>query len=373
MDIIVRLRLALWLMVLALWGSIVYQFLGEDVRPEMQWVSNPFPKRPAGSGKTRPLEPEPETTPTSIARLPAPWDGGDQKLAGAPPPGAFIQPITPKAGKPTSPAARWPKIPEKILRRHEYEPVEEPETPSGFVKSETQHFYVFSEGSSPGEEFLTTLESLHSNLMLDLAAFSPWARKEKVSVFLFRSQNSYRRVTGRPAWSGGASSVAKRKIYLYESEEVFGILAHELCHIYFDGFFLAGQPNPLWLSEGMATLVQVERGLTSPNWLPENLNILYRGGGFQLTELIRVDNTAGANDDNVRLWYTQAYSVVRFLIRSKWRSSFYNFCKNIRDGVPVNEALFRAYGMPFNRVKALEYAWRYDLETRRISNLRSRP
>src|SRR5262249_21720538 len=157
----------------------------------------------------------------------------------------------------------------------------------------------------PKQQILSTLETLHANLMLDLAAFSPWANDERITIYLFRSQGTYHRVTGRPAWSGGASSVSRRIIYLYESEEMLGILAHEMCHVYFDGYFLTGKADPLWLSEGLATFTQVERGLSTPNWLPENLRILGRGGGFHLTDLMRVTSTAGANDDNVRLWYTE--------------------------------------------------------------------
>ena len=77
------------------------------------------------------------------------------------------------------------------------------------------------------------------------------------------------------------------------------------------------------------------------------------------------ETTADFADDDIRLWYAESYSVVRFLIRSQYRSSFYKFCKFLRDGAPLDQALYRAYGMPFTRVKALEYAWRYDLQPRK--------
>ncbi|MBI4422699.1 MAG: hypothetical protein HY554_03165 [Elusimicrobia bacterium] len=417
MDILTRLRVLLWLLVLCLWGTLVYQYLGEDPEfgPQMQWISNPYraskplpqatpaPTRAPGiepsqaQGPQEQAEEEPAPgeeaavpsqiaslpaggpglPPPEVVPLPAPWSGDKHaapgaRLKAAPPPSHFIKPIPPRL--PTAPGIRTRAPTAPSLRRHEQLPVPDsaPAAPRGFTFTQIRHFNVYSEEGPPEADFLDTLEKLHANLMLDLAAFSPWAREERVAIFLFRNQDSYRRVTGRPAWSGGASSVSKRKIYLYESEELIGILAHELCHIYFDGFFVGGKTNPLWLSEGLATLVQVERGLASPNWLPENLEVITRGGGYTFDDLMRVEDTAGANDDNVRLWYTQAYSVVRFLIRSQFKSSFYHFCRHLRDGRPAQEALYRAYGMPFNRLKALEHAWRYDVTTRRITNLSSR-
>ncbi len=234
-------------------------------------------------------------------------------------------------------------------------------TPPGFVRSSSRHFLVFAEQYPASERFIELIESLHSNLMLDLAPFTPWANNERTTIFLFKNQDTYRRVTGRPVWSGGASSVGKRKLYVYESEELPGIVAHELTHIYFDSFFLNGTTDPLWLSEGMATLVQVERGLAAPNWLRENLERLEQGDGFPIDKLTSVTSTVGWPDAKVRLWYAQSYSVVRFLIRTQYRSSFYKFSAHLRDGRPEPEALYRAYGAPYTRMVALEHAWRYEL------------
>ncbi|MFC1679672.1 peptidase MA family metallohydrolase [Elusimicrobiota bacterium] len=413
MDILIRLRVVLWMLVLSLWGLMIYQFLGEEEDvSKMQWVSYQvaedadedlldiedqvripaselFPSRPDD------LLTEPSGiimaggTNARLARIPASL--ADSNLPASakyripPPTASFPRPrILPNLPKPkparSYPADRMPPVKPGVVKIKEIlprktakpkppkreparkKPKKKQKTPKGFMRTQTRHFTIFSQGKKPSLEFLETLESLHANLMLDLAAFSAWARDERVTIYLFRNQESYRKVTGRPAWSGGASSVKRRKIYLYETDELVGILAHELCHIYFDSFFLAGGSNPLWLSEGMATLVQTERGLAAPNWLGSNLTILRRGGGYKVKDLVRVETTTNASDDDVRLWYTQSYSVVRFLIRSQYRSSFFKFCRNLRDGMPPQAALYRAYGMPFNRFKALEFAWRYDLK-----------
>lgn len=385
MDAVFRLRVLIWVLVLGLWGVMVYQYLGEEElegAAAMLPIDNPYrglplpappPGPPAGSPEEayeqgRLLAQTPPAAPAS-GSSPSLAPSGSPLAPGAPPGAAETRPssigfVTPEPAPRPAPRPRpRPSVrPEQRLER-------EAPVPAGFVKTVTRHFVVYSEGAPASERFVRLLENLHGNLMLDLAPLSPWANDERVSIFLFKNQDTYRQVTGRPPWSGGASSVPKRKVYVYESEELPGILAHELCHIYFDGFFLEGQANPLWLSEGMATLVQVERGLAAPNWLRENMDRLERGAAFPIAELTGLRSTAGLPDERVRLWYAQSYSLVRFLIRSQYKSSFLKFCSHLRDGRDVTQALYRAYGMPFNRLKALEHAWRYDLTNRSLSRL----
>ena len=402
MDILIKLRVLLWVMVLTLWGLMIYQFLDEDTggpaENQMRWVSNrvavdaledlpdleSLPQIPMDelfsseesddltpSHAGRAVKPEAESKVAYRTPTQRPKDFPVAK----PMPAALRAPIpkAPPSYKGVAPKTqretRGRTLGETPVRPSKRKPPKRPreaspKTPKGFVKISNDHFIVFSQGQPPSTEFMETLRDLHENLMKDLASFSPWARNEKVTVFLFRDQESYQKVTGRPSWSGGASSVKRRKIYVYASEELIGILAHELTHIYFDSFFVAGKESPLWLSEGMATLVQTERGLAAPNWLRGNMQTIRAGGGYDLRDLMRVDSTGGAKDGEVRLWYTQAYSVVRFMIRSQRRASFYKFCRMLRDGLSPKAALYRSYGMPFNSLHSLEYAWRHQVERR---------
>lgn len=405
MDILIKLRVLLWTMVIVLWGLMIYQFLEEDdrdaQRSQMRWISSrvatdaledlPDLERlpsipmhelfseeesadltPSHAGRGTEPAREPEARASSEVAYARPTPRPDNfpvarpmppELRAPPPkPAPSYKGVAPKTKRET-PGRSLGETPVRPAPKPVVRPPEAAEAaPKGFVKLQNDHFIVFSQGQAASREFMETLGSLHENLMKDLASFSPWARNEKVTVFLFRDQESYRKVTGRPSWSGGASSVKRRKIYVYASEELVGILAHELTHIYFDSFFLAGKESPLWLSEGMATLVQTERGLAAPNWLRGNMETLRGGGGYDLNDLMRVDTTGGAQDGEVRLWYTQAYSVVRFMIRSQRRASFYKFCRMMRDGLDPKDALYRSYGMPFNSLHALEYAWRHQVE-----------
>jgi hypothetical protein len=404
MDVLLRLRVLIWVLVISLWGVMVYQYLGEDEKEAtaMRPVVNPYsavdaglPPRPAENPSAVPDRTVSSDAPNVVASLPpsaAPLPSGaagpegmiraPEGAVGPAPSGERREEDGSVAAPPPAPAprpARTARVPHarlpprKVWREDRNTPLPDPPIPEGFQKSVTRHFNVYAEQYEASDRFLELIENLHGNLMLDLAPFSPWASDQKVSIFLFKSQDAYRRVTGRPPWSGGASSVPKRKVYVYESEELPGILAHELTHIYFDGFFLDGSTDPLWLSEGMATLLQVERGLSAPNWLRENLGTIEAGGGLPFESFMGVSTTSGWTDDKVRLWYAQAYSVVRYLIRTQYRSSFYKFAAYIRDGRPVPESLYRAYGAPYTRVRALEIAWRHEVSRGSLDKLPSAP
>lgn len=403
MDIIFRLRFLLWVFVLGLWGALAYEFLQEEMvyqPPRLTTLKTPF-ERDEFQGDTRASPGPLPMLRTAPLPSPSPIQGRGVRLDALPtaPPAAVLPPVVALARAPRLPRRAPPRksIPhewaeegrreaEEERPTHQHEETAErpfgeaqggtpetPRAPAGFETARTAHFVVFSQGGPAPERFLEMLETLHANLMLDLAAFAPWARSERVTLYLFKTQAAYQKFTGRPAWSGGSSSVDRRTLYLYESSELTGILAHELTHVYFDSFFTGGKPDPLWLSEGMATFIQIQRGLAAPNWIRPNLERLVDGKGYGLKELLGVGTLAGVSDGSVRLWYTQSYSLVRFLIRSKWFVSYYQFCKNLRDGKPVHEALYRAYGMPYNRLSALELAWRYDLKTHELSNLAKAP
>lgn len=381
MDILFRLRVVFWGFVIILWGIFMYQYISRDLKPipEIHLSSHPFQNS--------------QTSGTPHKQFPLPFP---QKEVLFKPVSSKIEVVSQKPlhqeAKITSQSLNLikqsPSVPIKEIPYSEnfipeehtqneriaiYESfqkkIKTPVAPENFSTRETKHFVIYHESTELSEEVVSALEALHGEIMLDLIAFSPWTRDQKVFVYFCKNQDTYQKLTGRAAWSGGTASSSERKIYLYESEESFGILAHELTHIYFDSFFSPLTPSPLWLSEGMATFIQSERGLSTPTWLTKNLEILKRGGGFKLKDLIRIENLQGADDDSVRLWYAQCYSLVRFLMKLKSGDAFYQFCKNLKEGQPVSRAMFRAYGMPYNKLSALEYAWKYDLKTGKISNL----
>ncbi|HBA60428.1 MAG TPA: hypothetical protein DCZ92_06355 [Elusimicrobia bacterium] len=365
MDILSKLRIVFWGLIIGIWGLFMYQYMSEDMSlvKKFRVGNNPFTGKPESSHVERRTAPPPAFVPPGPA----------QPQAALPQQGSLVMPLASPDIKDVASSEVMPMHTAEDKAAINVSGADDetayPATPEGFARLVTRHFVIYEEGKEVSKEISETVETLHGSIMLDLVAFSPWTREKKVFIFFSQSQETYRRITGRPGWSGGAASLSERKIYLYKSDEAFGILAHELTHIYFDSFFTPSNPSPLWLSEGLATYVQSERGNATPDWLAQNLKLLDGGSGFKLPDLVRIENLSGADEDNIRLWYAQSYSVTRFLMKMKSGDAFYLFCKGLRDGVPASQALYRAYGMPYNKFSSLEYAWRYDLKTGKISDV----
>ncbi len=376
MDIFLKLRVWFWILVTGLWGTFMYQYIVSDFQTEgtIYLEENPFASddMPAPSSQT-------QKKPTAKPHIPLPHQSilpssiknristktFDSSI--------FVLPLKTDDIKGLS----SPDFTKRHTAKERMEALDialdkvndaYPPIPEGFSMSETRHFVIYEEGNAVSKKIINALEHLHGNIMLDLIAFSPLTRDKKVFLFFCSSQETYQRITGRPSWSGGTASLKERKIFVYKNPGTFGIIAHELSHIYFDSFF-SSKPNPLWLSEGMAVYIQVERGASVPLWLSKNLKLISRGAGFKLKDLMRIEKLEEADEESIRLWYAQSYSLVRFLMKMKAGDAFYTFCKMIKEGNPTHTSLYRAYGMPYNRISALEYAWRYDVRTGKISGL----
>ncbi|HAH30949.1 MAG TPA: hypothetical protein DCL44_01395 [Elusimicrobia bacterium] len=363
MDILSKLRILFWGLIVGLWGLFMYQYMTNDLSlPQIHLSKNPFTGNPLEERIIKKQAPPGIYTPRVTFTQPQASTAAPQGSFVKPLGGADIREIVSKDIVPEHSNQEKASMHPRVATTVTYL-----ETPKGFSMKETRNFVVYEEGPAVSDELRNTLEDLHGNIMLDLVAFSPWTRENKVFIFYAQKPETYRSMTGRPTWSGGSASLSERKIYLYKSEEAFGILSHELTHMYFDSFFTTANPSPLWLSEGMATYIQSERGYSTPNWLAQNLKLLQKGSGFKLNDLMRIENLQGADADNVRLWYAQSYSLVRFLLKIKAGDAFYVFCKGVRDGKPVAQSLYQAYGMPYNKLSSLEYAWRYDLKTGKLA------
>lgn len=362
MDIIYRLRIVFWLLVLTIWGIYLYQYMSKDLEKERanKIILNKSPREPKIQKKNQPsklvLIPDKPIIKT-IEDIQTQQDKEEARIMIKKPEESPIDISLPSAHTQESQILNNTDETKQRITK-----AKDQKLPDGFKFTETRHFYLYIDSDLDAKEIENEVEYLHGEMMLDLIAFSPWTRDEKVHIYIAKDAIRYQQISGRPAWSGGAANLKERKIYLYKSHEWKGILAHELTHIYFDGFFGGYEKSPLWLSEGMAVYIQVQRGGSKPLWLKENIDKLANGNFYKIKDLIETKSLADINEGNIKLWYAQSYSVVYLLLNIQKKDEFFQFCRLIKEGNSTSKALYLAYGKPYTTLTALESIWRFEIK-----------
>lgn len=232
--------------------------------------------------------------------------------------------------------------------------------PPGFLTGETFNYLIYREKQPVGEQLKSVLDTIHGNLMLDLTPFTLISKPNKILVMLFGDKESYMGFTKRPPWSGAASDLKADTMYVLEGSSFYPLSVHELTHLYFDGYFLP-TISPLWLSEGMAVYMQIYATNQKPSWVDGSLRNILAGRYIALEDMMEMDDLSALTTPQAELWYTQAYSLVDYLLNERTRDEFYRFCNELKSGAPVHQALYRAYGMPFTKVSVLQNVWLHDL------------
>ncbi len=234
--------------------------------------------------------------------------------------------------------------------------------PPGFLTGETYSFLVYREKDPVTPKLTNILDNIHGSLMLDLTPFTLIAKPGKILVMLFLAKESYINYTHRPAWSGASSDLQSDTMYIIEKTGFYALSVHELTHLYFDQFFLP-KLSPLWLSEGMAVYMQVYTTQQRPNYVEARLRqIVQTGKIIPFEQMMSAETLKDYPRDQAELWYTQAYSVVDYLLNTRSRDEFYKMCDELKKGTPLYQALYRAYGMPFNKVSTLQNVWLHDVQ-----------
>ena len=233
--------------------------------------------------------------------------------------------------------------------------------PPGFLTADTFNYLIYREAHPVTPSIQQVLDNIHGNLMLDLTPFTVVIKPSKILVMLFDAKQSYMNFTKLPSWSGASSDLRSDSMYVIENNNFYPLSVHELTHLYFDGYFLP-TISPLWLSEGMAVYMQIHASKQKPAWIDQGLRAILSGKLIPLETITQTEDISSYSTEQAGLYYTEAYSVVDYLLNTRSRDEFYKFCTELKNKTPIYQALYRAYGMPFNKVSALENVWLHDLQ-----------
>jgi len=248
----------------------------------------------------------------------------------------------------------------------------------------SDHFIThFTQDKKFAQEILDEAEVYYQRIALDLGypRYSEfWTWDNRVGIYIYPDKPSFLKATNQPEWSQGMADYTNRQIasFLGSKEFVDSILPHEIAHLIFRDFVGFKGEIPLWLDEGVAQwaeeakreemksmvrqLYNQDKLLLLDDLMKLNLRIL--------TEMDRVyirttRSKSGeyvvlflSTDVLVATYYLEAVSLIGFLIERYGSTQFAAFCRELRDGKNLEEALRCAYPNHVRNLKELEDKWR---------------
>jgi hypothetical protein len=220
------------------------------------------------------------------------------------------------------------------------------------------HFIVFYKNAPQDvlNELIQKAEDGYDSIANEFGfnRFNFWTWDNRAKIYLFDNQDEYVKAAQGFSWSGGQVFINAKLIQSYVGAPGFleNVLPHELAHIIFAEMVGFNNPAvPLWLHEGVATYQ--EKDIYSIKALLADK--LRQGSLLNLSSLSRFE-TKGASDEQIRLFYAEAYSLVKYLIAEFGKDKFVLFCQNLRDNRNLAVALSRTYA--FNSLNDFEDSWK---------------
>ncbi|MFH1189725.1 MAG: peptidase MA family metallohydrolase [Candidatus Omnitrophota bacterium] len=223
-----------------------------------------------------------------------------------------------------------------------------------------EHFEVFYlEDAKFAQDVLTKAERYYERIASDLGYsrydnFWQWDKRAK--IYVYRTHEEFLKATGKKSWIYGTAIYSERKIISYRWSQGFldVLLPHELSHLIFRDFVGFKGAVPLWLDEGVSQWEETNKR----KWAEYTVKKLIRSGNYiPLAELTRL-SSGSENDFTVSAkLYSQAVTLVGYLIGKYGSDKFAQFCRGLRDGKNVDEALAYAYVDSIRNITELEKGW----------------
>lgn len=261
--------------------------------------------------------------------------------------------------------------------------------PVSWVEKKSEHFIVyFGQNEEFAQQVLNEAEKYYRNIASDLgyARYSDfWTWDKRVKIYIYPDHASFLAATDQPDWSQGMADYRNKQIISYAWSQGFveSLLPHEMAHLIFRDFVGFQGEVPLWLDEGVAQWAEEAKRQNMKKMIMgyfENDNLMTVSDIMKLNILnlkdkkgifIRPTRTKENKDavvflsaDNlVSIYYLEAASLVGYLINKFGSESFSDFCRQLRDGKSVQDALSLAYPSHIHNIQEFEDGWRKYLLT----------
>lgn len=251
-----------------------------------------------------------------------------------------------------------------------------------------EHFFVyFVQDEKFAKEVLDKAEVYYRSIASDLGypRYSDfWLWDKRVKIYIYPDHASFLAATAQPQWSFGMADYKRKQIVSFAWGKGFleSILPHEMAHLIFRDFVGFKGEIPLWLDEGVAQWAEETKRQEMKFKVKQlfekdsliSLADMMKLDVHNITEKDRVyirstrtkEGDKGviflSGDNLIATYYLQSVSLVGFLIEKYGSDRFREFCRQLRDGKTIEEALRFAYPTYIRNLKELEDMWREYLE-----------
>ena len=223
----------------------------------------------------------------------------------------------------------------------------------------SEHFMVYYRQAS--EDFvkktISKAEEYYHSITEDLGftRYNFWLWENRAKIYIYNDAEDYKTQTGKPAWSGGVAYYHEKVIETYPWAQGFfqSLLPHELGHIIFREFIGSQNNAPIWLDEGVAIYQEKLRRKDIKSKL---LQAIDQNKLIALTKLSEINIGFVQDKEMVELYYTEAISVVDYLINQFGKDNFVLLCKGIKERKSFDQAISDAYKV-YKNLEELDKAW----------------
>jgi hypothetical protein len=183
-----------------------------------------------------------------------------------------------------------------------------------------------------------------------------WMWDNRAKIFIYPTQEEFQRIPGTREWALAISKYSKKEIHFFSGQPdlVDGVLPHEITHLIFRDFVGTSSAIPLWMDEGVAQWEEPARRELATRYVRA---LLKSGDALPLEEVLGMRLAALGTGKRVDKFYVQSVTLVDFLIKRKGGAKFTEFCRLLRDGHALGDALRKAYPA-IATPERLEAEWR---------------
>jgi len=207
-----------------------------------------------------------------------------------------------------------------------------------------------------------------------------WTWEKRVKIYVYPARDQFLQATQQPAWSHGMADYTHKTIHSYILSGNFldSILPHEIAHLVFRDFVGFKGEIPLWLDEGVAQWEE----RTDKSSIKDQIAGLYENDALlSIDDMMNLDVRAIKSNDRIYIrmvptskdtktvlfldarnlvntYYLQAASLIGFLIERFGSNEFAHFCRQLRDGKSVEQALIDTYPAHIKGLADFERQWR---------------